>query len=64
MRHFRDVAKALGCSLVSDIRKEIDWKLRAQGFPHFFHRRMNETEHFSFIKATELRNILLYGFLP
>jgi hypothetical protein len=62
LRHIRDVVKALSCSLSSDIRKNIDHKLRKQVFPHFFHRKMRGIEDFSFIKASELRNRLLYSF--
>ncbi|CAF3348997.1 unnamed protein product [Rotaria sp. Silwood2] len=64
LRHFQDVVKALSCSLVPGTRKDIDQKLRTQVFPHFFHRQMRGIEDLSFIKATELRNLLLYVFLP
>ncbi|CAM4744206.1 unnamed protein product [Rotaria magnacalcarata] len=64
LRHFRDVVKALSRSLLPKVRKTIDQKLRTQTFPHFFNRRMRGIEDFSFIKASELRNLLLYGFLP
>ncbi|CAF5175280.1 unnamed protein product [Rotaria magnacalcarata] len=46
------------------IRATIDIALSQQSFPHFFHRRMKSFKDLSFIKATEIRNILFYGFLP
>ncbi|CAF5036941.1 unnamed protein product, partial [Rotaria magnacalcarata] len=46
------------------IRATIDIALSQQPFPHFFHRRMKSFKDLSFIKATEIRNILFYGFLP
>ncbi|CAF1254773.1 unnamed protein product [Rotaria sordida] len=64
LRHFRDVVKAISSSLSPDIRQQIDGKLRRQTFPHFFNRKMRGIEDFSFIKASELRNLVLYGFLP
>ncbi|CAF2115959.1 unnamed protein product [Rotaria magnacalcarata] len=46
------------------IRATIDIALSQQPFPHFFHRRMKSFKDLSFIKATEILNILFYGFLP
>ncbi len=64
LRHFRVMVKATSSSLDPHVRKHIDVKLRTQAFPHFFNRKMRGIEDFSYIKATELRNLLLYGFLP
>jgi hypothetical protein len=64
LRHFRDVTRTVASSLAPSIRQKIDCSLRRQAFPHFFHRKMRGIEDFSFIKATELKNLLLYGFIP
>lgn len=64
LRHFRDVVRTISLSLAPATRKEIDRALRFQRFPHFFHRKMRGIEDFSHIKAVELRNLLLYGFIP
>ena len=64
LRHFRDVVKVISSSLSIQTRKNIDYNLRNQAFPHFFNRKMRGIDEFSFIKASELRNLLLYGFIP
>ncbi|CAF1256664.1 unnamed protein product, partial [Didymodactylos carnosus] len=65
LRHFRDVVKQISTDFLTPaIRKQLDYQLRTQPFPHFFNRRMRGIEDFSYIKATKLRNLLLYGFLP
>ncbi|CAM4838740.1 unnamed protein product [Rotaria magnacalcarata] len=64
LRHFRDVMKAISCSLPTKVRKQIEQKLVKQAFPNFFHRKMRGIENLSFIKATELKNLLFYGFIP
>ena len=46
------------------IRDKIDDSLKKQPFLNFFHLKMRGVQEFSFIKATELRNLLLYGFIP
>ena len=46
------------------VRNEIDDLIRKQCFPHFFHRKMKPFTDLSFVKATEIRNTLFYGFLP
>ncbi|CAM4985710.1 unnamed protein product [Rotaria socialis] len=45
-------------------RNELDELFRTQSFPHFFNRKMRPAKEFSYCKATELRNMLLYGSLP
>ncbi|CAF1147912.1 unnamed protein product [Adineta ricciae] len=64
LRHFRTITITIVSSLEPSKRKKIDDALRKQIFPHFFHRKMKGIEDFSFIKATELKNLLLYGFIP
>jgi hypothetical protein len=51
-------------SLPPAISQKIDYSLRKQAFPHFFNKKMRAVEDFSFIKAIELKNLLLYGFIP
>jgi hypothetical protein len=64
LRHFRDVVRTISRSLSPETRKSVDKLLRAQRFPHFFNRKMRGIEDFSHIKAIELKNLLLYGFIP
>ncbi|CAF4618430.1 unnamed protein product, partial [Didymodactylos carnosus] len=64
LRHFRDVVKSVSYSLSSAIRKKIDYHLREQTFPHYFNRKLRGIEDLSHIKATEMKNLLLYGFIP
>lgn len=64
LRHFRDVIKAVSRSLPPRMRKQVSRKLVKQAFPNFFHRKMRGIEDLSFMKATELKNLLLYGFIP
>jgi hypothetical protein len=64
LRHFRDVTRMVSLSLPPAIRQKIDYSLRKQAFPHFFNRKMRGVKDFSFIKAIELKNLLLYGFIP
>ncbi|CAF4566660.1 unnamed protein product, partial [Didymodactylos carnosus] len=64
LRHFKDVVKTVSFSLSPAVRKRIDYELRQQAFPHFFNRKLRGIEDFSHIKASELKNLLLYGFLP
>ncbi|CAF1218120.1 unnamed protein product [Adineta steineri] len=45
-------------------RQLFDIKLKQQCFPHFFNRRMKTCKDLSFMKAVELRNVLIYGLLP
>ncbi|CAF3073771.1 unnamed protein product [Rotaria sp. Silwood2] len=64
LRHFRDVVRVVASSLAPAVREKIDASLRKQRFPHFFNRKMRGIQDFSFIKAAELKNLLLYGFIP
>lgn len=64
LRHFRDIVKTVSLSLSPAIRESVDISLRAQVFPHFFNRKLRGVADFSFIKATELKNFLFYGFIP
>ena len=64
LRHFRDVVKTISSCLPVEVRKNVDYKLRNQCFPHYFNRKMRGIDEFSYIKASELRNLLLYGFVP
>lgn len=64
LRHFRDITRTIVSSFAPAVRKKIDLSLRTQKFPHFFHRKMRGVADFSFIKAIELKNLLLYGFIP
>ena len=43
---------------------KLDEQLASQAFPHFFHRKLRRLNDLSFIKATEVRNILFYALLP
>ncbi|CAF1206930.1 unnamed protein product [Rotaria magnacalcarata] len=45
-------------------RDELDDLFRHQAFPHNFNRKMRCVKDFSYCKASELRNMLLYGLLP
>ncbi|CAF1368239.1 unnamed protein product [Rotaria sordida] len=64
LRHTKTVLSTIYKQLKPSHRRLIDIKLKNQCFPHFFNRRMKPFKNLSFIKAVELRNILLYGFLP
>ena len=64
LRHSKAMFVKLYSSLCPIDRKAIDDALISQRFPHFFHRKMISLQDLSFIKATEVRNILFYGFLP
>jgi hypothetical protein len=64
LRHAKSVFSNLYLRLSPANRREIDMTLERQAFPHFFHRKMKPISQFAFVKATEVRNILLYGFVP
>jgi hypothetical protein len=64
LRHTKTILQIVYKELSPYNRRLLDHKLKAQSFPHFFNRRMKCFKDLSFIKATELRNILFYGFLP
>ncbi|CAF4218971.1 unnamed protein product [Rotaria magnacalcarata] len=64
LRHSKSMFVEIYRRLSPVIRATIDIALSQQPFPHFFHRRMKSFKDLSFIKATEILNILFYGFLP
>lgn len=64
LRHFRGIVQTIVASIAPSVRRELDFSLRTQAFPHFFHRKMRGVLDLSFIKAIELKNLLLYGFVP
>ncbi|CAF4453987.1 unnamed protein product [Rotaria magnacalcarata] len=65
LRHTRTVIQYIyGKFLKPKQREELDEVFRNQPFPHFFNRKMRPVKEFSYCKATELRNMLLYGLLP
>ena len=64
LRHFRDIIRTIWLLLSPVIRDTIDNSLKKQLFPSSVHLKMRGVQEFSFIKAIELRNLLLYGFIP
>ncbi|CAF4777289.1 unnamed protein product, partial [Rotaria sp. Silwood2] len=64
LRHSKSIFSELYRRLSPAIRDDVDIALAKQPFPHFFNRRMKSFKDLSFVKATEVRNILFYGFLP
>jgi hypothetical protein len=64
LRHSKSIFSELYRRLSPAVRIEVDTALTNQNFPHFFHRHMKSFKDLSFIKATEIRNILFYGFIP
>ena len=64
LRHAKSIFLDLYQRLRPADRQDCDAALSEQAFLHFFHRRMKPFSEFSFVKATEVRNILFYGFLP
>jgi hypothetical protein len=64
LRHTKTVLNTIYKGLSPSRRERLDIKLKNQCFPHFFNRRMKSFNKLSFIKAVELRNVLIYGFLP
>lgn len=64
LRHFRDVLRSISSSLSPAIRKQVDSSLRDQLFPHHFNRKLRGIEDLSYVKAVELKNLLLYAFIP
>ncbi len=62
--HAKAVIKAIYRQLKPDQRILIDVKLKQQQFPHFFGRRTRPISDFARVKATEIKNLLLYTLLP
>ena len=64
LRHSKSIFSEIYRRLSPAIRGVVDIALARQPFPHFFNRRMKSLKDLSFVKATEIRNIIFYGFLP
>ncbi|CAF0964920.1 unnamed protein product [Adineta ricciae] len=64
LRHAKSIFNEIYRRLTPATRDIVDVALAKQPFPHFFNRRMKALKDLSFVKATEVRNILFYGFLP
>jgi hypothetical protein len=64
LRHSKAMLSELYRRLRPAVRGHVDLALSSQAFPHLFHRRMKALQDLSFVKATEVRNTLFYGFLP
>ncbi|CAF2117764.1 unnamed protein product [Rotaria magnacalcarata] len=64
LRHSKSIFIELYRRLTPYVRNIVDRALIHQPFPHFFHRQMRPFNDLSFVKATEIRNILFYGILP
>ncbi|CAF3198441.1 unnamed protein product [Rotaria socialis] len=65
LRHTRTIIQYLYQKFLKPKqRDELDDLFRHQAFPHNFNRKMRCVKDFSYCKASELRNMLLYGLLP
>ncbi|CAF1171092.1 unnamed protein product [Rotaria sordida] len=64
LRHTKSIVKQIYKNLSPLQRTKLDTCLRSQKFPHFFNRKLRAVCDFSFIKASELKNLLLYALLP
>ncbi|CAF1237536.1 unnamed protein product [Didymodactylos carnosus] len=64
LRHTKAIITELYALLKPAERQRLDISLKQQRFPHFFNRKMRTIKDLSYVKATELRNMLLYGLLP
>ncbi|CAF1092675.1 unnamed protein product, partial [Didymodactylos carnosus] len=64
LRHTKAIVTELYALLKPAERQRLDISLKQQRFPHFFNRKMRAIKDLSYVKATELRNMLLYGLLP
>lgn len=64
LRHSKTMIQDLYSRLKPFQREQVDVRLKQQTFPHFFNRRMRPLKDLSFVKATELRNILFYALIP
>ncbi|CAF4588428.1 unnamed protein product, partial [Didymodactylos carnosus] len=64
LRHAKCILAQLYRKLKPTERDLLDQRLKEQPFPHYFNRKMRAASNLSFIKGTELRNIILYGLLP
>ena len=64
LRHGKLLLSKLYTRLRPVDRTGLDDRLANQPFPHFFHRKLRRLNDLSFIKATEVRNILFYALIP
>ena len=64
LRHAKTIIQDLYSRLKPAQREQIDIRLKRQRFPHFFNRRMRPLKDLSFVKTTEIRNILFYALVP
>ena len=64
LRHGKLILSEIHSRLRPADRAELDEQLASQSFPHFFHRRLHRLSDLSFVKATEVRNLLFYALLP
>ncbi|CAF1524702.1 unnamed protein product, partial [Didymodactylos carnosus] len=64
LRHTKCILPQLYQQLTVPQRRSLDKAFKEQCFPHFFNRKIKPLNNLSFIKATELRNIILYCLLP
>ncbi|CAF2184400.1 unnamed protein product [Rotaria magnacalcarata] len=62
--HAKTIIKDIYHQLNPDQRRLIDIKLKQQRFPHFFSRKIRPINDFAHVKATEIKNLLLYILLP
>ncbi|CAF4978365.1 unnamed protein product, partial [Rotaria magnacalcarata] len=64
LRHTRAIIQQVYAQLSPLERTKFDSGLRGQRFPHFFNRKLRAVCDLAFVKATELRNLLLYALIP
>lgn len=64
LRHGKLILSNLYSLLRPTDRQQLDDRLINQPFPHFFHRKLRRLNDLSFIKATEVRNLLFYALIP
>jgi hypothetical protein len=64
LRHGKLILSEIYSRLRPADRAELDEQLASQAFPHFFHRKLHRLSDLSFVKATEVRNLLFYALIP
>lgn len=62
--HAKAIIKAIYRQLKPNQRISIDTQIKEQNFPHFFGRKTRPIVDFAHVKATEIKNLLLYTLLP
>ena len=62
--HAKAITLAIYNQLKPGQRSRVDVELKNQSFPHFFNRKMRAIGDFGHVKASEVRNLLLYGLIP